>query len=163
MVQWGNSTLNAQVNLTGLAANTSTQGFVVPGTCANPGGIATFRTKAVTSDGNGNVSGSGTKVGMQRSGIRLPKAFEVVQNGQIVLCGDTNQNPSTANTSGLAASGSVNITMNPASGPGPSQAHTTNYTSGGSRTVVTGPNGQCEYVLVYNSQGVATRAACSSS
>jgi hypothetical protein len=93
-VQWGNSTLNAQVNLTGLAANTSTQGFVVPGTCANPGGIATFRTKAVTSDANGNVPGSGTRVGMLCSGIRLPKAVEVVQNGQIVLCGDTTQDSS---------------------------------------------------------------------
>jgi hypothetical protein len=129
-LQWGNSTLSAQVNVTGLAANTLTQGFIVPGTCANPGGTATFRTRAVTSDANGNVSGSGTKTGMQRSGIRLPKAFEVVQNGQIVLCADTMQNPTTESTTGLAVSGSETLTLNPASGPAPKQVHRTHAING---------------------------------
>src|SRR5262249_26077754 len=94
-LQWLPGILLTEFNLKGLAANTMTQGFVVPGTCANPGGTATFRSKAATTGANGSLAGVTTTLGILPSGVRLPKAIQVVQKGQIVLCGDTATIPGT--------------------------------------------------------------------
>jgi hypothetical protein len=115
-----------QYNLRGLAANTTTQGFIVPGTCDNPGGTATFRSQATVTDAYGNASGQSTKLGTLPGGVKLPKAIEVVQKGQIVLCGDTSaiQLPYPIG-SGQNPTGSATITLHPVSGPEPKQVHTT--------------------------------------
>jgi hypothetical protein len=123
-LQWQPGSLTTQFNLEGLAANTLTQGFVVPGTCANPGGTATFRSRAAITGANGSLTGLSTTLGILPSGVRLPKAIEVVQQGQIVLCGDTSA-ASSASAVGSSSnpSGSATITLQPASGPAPKQVH----------------------------------------
>jgi hypothetical protein len=107
-----------------LAPNTSTQGFIVPGTCASPGGTATFRSQATITDASGNASGQSTKLGTLPGGVKLPKAIEVVQNGRVVLCGDTSaiQLPYPVG-SGQNPTGSTTITLHPVSAPAPNQVH----------------------------------------
>jgi hypothetical protein len=123
-VQWQPGSLMTEFNLKGLTASTLTLGFIVPGTCADPGGTATFRSKAAVTDANGSVSGESSTLGVLPSGVRLPKAVDVVQKGQVVLCGDTTGMPSTYPAgSGNNPSGSATITLHPASGPAPKQAH----------------------------------------
>jgi hypothetical protein len=118
-IAWANGSLNAAVSLNGLAANTVTIGYIVPGTCASPGGSATFRTHTMSTDANGNLSAARSNMGTNPNGIILPKAFQVVQNRQIVLCSDTTQDPTYRYTNGRVKSASMTLTFSPASGTAP--------------------------------------------
>jgi hypothetical protein len=142
-LQWQPDALLVQYNLHGLAANTTTQGFIVPGTCGNPGGTATFRTQATITDESGNASGQSTHLASLPSGVQLPKSIEVVQNRQTVLCGDTEAESSPYPIgSGLDPSGSLTITLHPVSEPAPKQVHSGGSTTvAHSQTTVTGPHG----------------------
>jgi hypothetical protein len=76
------------------------------------------------SGADGSISGQATQLGVLPSGVRLPKAIEVVQKGQIVLCGDTTAIPGTdAVGSGNNPSGSATISLHPTSGAAPRQVH----------------------------------------
>jgi hypothetical protein len=120
-LRWGQGVLHVSLTATGLTPDTSTQAFLVPGTCSHPGSMATFATPAIGTDANGTIAEARTKIGAQLSGIRLPKAVEVVQSGQIVLCGDTTEDASSKDMSGLVRSAAISVTLTPASGPAPGQ------------------------------------------
>jgi len=120
-LRWGGGILGLSLTARGLAPDTFTQGFLVPGTCSDPGGVAAFRTQAERTDAHGAITDARTKIGAQASGIRLPKAFEVVQNGRVVLCGDTAEDAGDARVAGLVRSASITVTLTTASGPAPGQ------------------------------------------